>query len=112
MNAIDRRREAFIDEMFMYAMLVVVIGIAALFFMWDHGRTASANARNGCETAGQWVVCDGVRLKASEVEGVVSMEQNTVKQYVVKVRVDGGIVEVMVGVGRIDEALKLLDGAR
>ena len=56
MNAIDRRREAFIDEMFMYAMLVVVIGIAALFFMWDHGRTASANARNGCETAGQWVV--------------------------------------------------------
>ena len=40
------------------------------------------------------------------------MEQNTVKQYVVKVRVDGGIVEVMVGVGRIDEALKLLDGAR
>lgn len=109
---VNRQREAFIDEMFMYAVLIVGVGIAALFFVWDHNRVVSANAREGCEAAGQWIVCEDTRLKAPEVEGVVSMEEGGDGRYYVKVRVDGGIVEVTVGVDRIDEALELLGGAR
>ncbi len=92
----------------MIAFVVLLVGGALLISFVN----AELNRAEGCSASGQWIVCEDARLKASEVEGVVSMEDGSDGRYYVKVRVDGGIVEVTVGVDRIDEALELLGGAR
>jgi hypothetical protein len=86
----------------------LVGGLIAVIWM-AFAATAAAYADDICRASGAWVRCQGIELKADDIEGVEIVNDGEWGQKVLTVRYAGSTEIVQVGAAHLDEALALLD---